>query len=144
MSLASLISCNKNCCSVVSLDVTLSVKTINNIDLLDPQNPNGFNLNSINLYYLKNGGFVKINDRTKDSPQNLRIYKGSGGAYEIKLFVNPDTNVNGTSITVIKFGQLAPDTIKAVLIKNNASVSIKSVTINGSAIDRSKTFFLIK
>lgn len=144
--LTPLMSCNKdkNCCSVMSLDVTLAVKTANNVDLLNPENPNAFNLQSINLYYFENGSFVKIDDPTKDLPQNLQIYKGADSDYNLKLFVNANTDVNGTSLTVIKFGQSVPDTIRAVLQRNNTSVIIKSGTINGLAIDRSKPFLLIK
>lgn len=135
---------NNNCCTLISLDVNLEVQSSAGLDLLDPQNGNSFTQNNIDVFYLKEGTFVKVYDASKDFPKGIQIYKEGAGKNVLRLFANTSTDHMNNSITLIKFGNTQADTLKAQLQKDGTSITISKAWINGVLIDRNKHFILNK
>ncbi len=66
---------NNQCCTIISLDVNLEVQSSAGLDLLNPQNSNSYTQNNIDLFYLKEGIFVKVYDASQDFPKAFKFIK---------------------------------------------------------------------
>ena len=143
----SMFSCKKQVQDVVvDTGVTLSVKNSQQKDLLAPGVPDGFSQENIQVFNFINGSYQVVNKPTMDLPKNVKIYKRTNATdYQLDLFVNIETDKDGISKTLIKFGENKPDTVAAKLDRKNGSILLRKVWLNGKEVaDRSTPTIVIK
>lgn len=117
-------SCNSNKedCFVMSTRVTMSVKSHDGKDLLDPKNPNAFHENDIRLFYLKKGKKTR-----SDDPYVLSV-DFFDQRHEYVVGIHPNTKF---PITLIQWAESDTDTIKCKIERSDCSEICTQVWFNG-------------
>lgn len=62
--------CGTDCCTVISLDVTLLVRNQSGQNLLDASNPGHYVEEDIRIYYMKHGQKEEVYDENMDVPDS--------------------------------------------------------------------------
>jgi len=150
MLLIALSSCKKVeepiiCCAVVDTGLSFTVSSKSNLDLLNPGTTGAYTEDKIELFDKKASGYVRVYDRNMDWPKRFHIeVNPNTGKYQISLGLNVETLSQDTSVTLVKFGDQVPDTIKAVVVREGGYLVAKDIRMNNIPLDSDKIYNLIK
>ncbi len=131
----------KNDMTIVELNMDISYKTHNGVDLLDPVNENSFKEDQINLYHYNNGESKLFYQENLDYPKGFYIYKEEGlSDYYYLRITAPNDYDNGSelnpyeAITLIELDESIIDTIKCKIEKGANSLVCKQIIYNDSLV----------
>lgn len=119
-------SCSKDSGSqvIVSTRVDISIKNVDGIDLLDPENDISFKESDIEIFYLVDDEPIVCNQPSMDYSKGFVIYKHQL-EYRIRVFPNDNVSDN-YPITIIKWNDSINDTLKCdIERKENSTISQK-------------------
>ena len=98
----------------LDIGITITIKDNNNIDLLNPNNPNAYLSENIKIYYLKENGEVdEVYNSNYDFPRNFNIITPEDSQEDIyAMSLTPNTFLMDNAITYIEWNDTEIDTIK--------------------------------
>ena len=141
-----IISCKKepsSCCTIIDTNMRIAVQSTSMLDLLDPQSSK-FNDVNIEVFDRLESGYVQVNNANMDRPKRFAIFQNSAiGKYELNLGLNTNM-IDGFSETLIKFGDNAPDTIRAVIVKKGNNTMVTQVTVKSATFHPTELYTFIK
>lgn len=125
-----LTSCNtdNNEQAIVDTSIDISIKNIDDIDLLNPINENSFNESEIKIFYLINGETIEYYEPELDSPKGFRIYQHQS---EYRISIYPNQVISEVfPITYVKWNESTTDTIKCEYDRKNNYIICNKVWFN--------------
>ncbi len=131
-----LLSCKKSNHTLVDVHVDLSLKTDVGKDLLDPDNPNGFDVADIQLYSKQDGKLVPYSQGNYDYPKGFFIYTKANDNV-IRIFPM-DTHLGGLSKTYIKWSDSDIDTLECMVNNSNNFTRVTAVSFNNQLMWETK------
>lgn len=120
------------------VDILLVVRDSEGNDLLNPNNPNAINLDSIKIIYEVNGEQVIYYDELMDSPNGFNILEIEGVNY-FGFLVN--TDINSKPVTYVQWSENDIDKFSYKIVRNQAV--IEEGWIGGSSIYVSKVWLMM-
>jgi hypothetical protein len=143
-------ACKKNkgpivCCAMINTGVHISVSTTSNLDLLNPTTPGAFREDNIEVFEKKAAGYTRVFNGNMDNPKGFGIdLNPKTNTYQMNLGVSTAAFSPDTSVTLIKFGDHVPDTIRAIVVKDAGYIHVTRVRMNSISFDKDSTYRLIK
>jgi len=118
--------------TIIDTSIAISLKDNNGNDLLNPNNPNSYNTNTIKILYEIDGTQIEFYDSKLDYPKGYYIYKHEN-EYRIVIFPN-DNDSQANPITYIKWNDIDTDTIKCKVDRKHNSEICTKVWYNGNLV----------
>lgn len=109
-----------------------SVHNSENEDLLNPENPDGLDIDAIRLFYLVDGKTVEVYDSNMDYPRNFRIYQHQD-EYRIGISLN-HTETEQKPVTYIQWNESDRDTIEVTYDRTQDALLQNRIWLNGQQI----------
>tara|TARA_R110001583_G_scaffold21469_2_gene81553 strand:+ start:7015 stop:7494 length:480 start_codon:yes stop_codon:yes gene_type:complete len=117
---------------IVDTAIEFSVSNSQNVDLLNPENPNHIDAEGIKLFYVIDGETKEVYDQNMDAPRNFHVYKHENG-HRIRVFLN-DSETSDKPITYIQWSDIDTDTIEAIFKRPTNGIFVEKVWLNGDPI----------
>lgn len=131
---------------IVDTAINISVKDVDEKDLLNPNNSNSLNQNEFKILYEINGEQIEVNDENLDYSKGFFVYKHEN-EYRIRIFPNTDKN-DLYPTTYIEWSKMDTDTIRCEIERKESSTICKKVWFNEElvwqAYDTERFFDIIK
>lgn len=114
-----------------SPDIGLSFVDEDGKDLLNPEHPNHWNEDNLDVYYLQDGEKVRVYDDMMDYPESFKIfYAGDQDRYTMQLWTSSYVE-DGHTTTFIEFPDGKMDTIKIKVHSVEGSLLAQKIWYNG-------------
>lgn len=91
--------------------IEISLKDVNGIDLLNPNNPDSYKAGNIKIFYLIDGEKQEVYDGNMAYPRNFLIYENAN-EYRIRIFQNSVISEE-LPITYVEWNENEIDTLQA-------------------------------
>ncbi|NPA67323.1 MAG: hypothetical protein GXO50_01810 [Chlorobi bacterium] len=145
----SLIACSKEENTeqfIIDTDIDISLKDDDGNDLLDPNNTDSYDENTIKIIYEVNGEQFEFYDEKLDAPKGFFIYQHEN-EYRLRLFPNI-SDIENYPVTYIKWNESDTDTIKCLIERKFNSEICRKVWFNDKVVwesyDTDRYFEIIK
>ena len=136
LTVTTFIACNKSNDIVDGFNIysgmEFSIFNANNEDLLNPENPNHINTESIRLFYDINGEKGNMYNGDSSNPRNISIYKHEN-EYRIRIGLN-HTDKSDKPITYIQWNESEIDTVEVVYKRTRYAVEQNIIWLNGEQV----------
>lgn len=111
-----------------------SVYISQDVDLLDPSNPNHYEEEQIKLFYIVDETMIEVYNPNLDYPRNILIFHHEiEDEYRIRVFLN-DSDTSEKTITHVQWNNTDTDTIEATFKRSDRSLDVSKVWLNGLEI----------
>lgn len=119
----------------ISNDIYITVLNSSGEDLLNPDNPNGIDLNGIKVYYELDGEKTEINRANLDHPRMFAIEEPNSNSenYRILLFLNVEDDSEIT-ITYLDLDTNHSDIFKSLLSRGGFGINDEKIWLNDELI----------
>lgn len=135
------LSCDVNCCTVISADVSFSFVNSKGEDLLNPNTLGALTEENVDIYILKNGVKTRLYQGNLDAAKFFKIRTDNGKSRLIMYFDIVSENFNGNKIT--QFIRYKDGTEDEIVGEFNAdrkrNTLLQTVWINGIAKTKIET-----
>ncbi len=112
--------------------VEFSIRNTENEDLLNPGNPNSFDVNTIKVFYVIDGKTTEVYDKDLDYPRNFRIYEHQD-EYRIAIFPN-HAETEQKPITYVQWNESDRDTIEVAYDRSQDALLQNRIWLNGEQV----------
>ncbi|MDR2773214.1 MAG: hypothetical protein LBC19_00475 [Tannerella sp.] len=115
--------------------IDLSIRDIDNNDMLNPGNEHCFKENEIKIFYETDGQKVEVFEANLRHPRYFYFYQYQE-EYRIKIFLNPNHDEKSEYVvTYIKWNNVDEDTIKSVIKRQSKHTTVHTdILYNDSLI----------
>lgn len=123
-----LISCQEagECCALLDIGIKIGVESASGEDLLNPANPNAFDIHSIKIYHMVDGSFETVRGPNLGNPRGFDLSSTMDSSYYIRI--DGDLNSQESIVTsLIAWNNLDTDTLKYEVNRGNDG-SIKTIS----------------
>lgn len=136
LTITTFIACNKSNDIVdafyLGAGLEFSISNINNEDLLNPENPNHLDIESIRIFYVVNGEKVNVYNPNLTHPRNFLVFKHEN-EYRIGITLN-HTETSEKPITYIQWNETDTDTVEVVYNRTSSSIMQNIIWLNGEQV----------
>lgn len=104
-------------------------------DLLDPNNSNSINLNSVKVYEIINGQEVEINNPNLDGPRGFVLLEPEGiyNKYRLSLGLNI-TEISNPTTTIVKWNTTDIDIFKSEYNRGDNFIICTKILLNNEVV----------
>ncbi|MEX1383395.1 hypothetical protein [Lutibacter sp.] len=136
LAVTTFIACNKSNDTIdafyLGSGLEFSISNANNEDLLNPENPNKIDTESIRIFYVINGEKVNVYNPNLTNSRNFLVFKHEN-EYRIGITLN-HTETSEKPITYIQWNEGDTDTVEVVYNRTSNSVMQNIIWLNGEQV----------